>query len=184
MAHVCSHQHVWTFDNFIRSLLHNSEKLFGPYVKPGMRVMDVGCGAGFAAMGLAKLVGETGKVVAVDVQPEMLAKVEKRKAKARLGNRIETHLSGGEALEISGWFDFVSAFYMVHEVPDTSLFLREIYECLAPGGAFLVVEPKFHVPKGRFHAMLALSKETGFEATDHPNVFFSRAVVLAKRLKM
>ena len=93
MAHICPPQYVWTFDNFLRPLVHNPEKLFGPFIKPGMRVMDVGCGAGFAVLGMAKLVGETGQVIAVDVQAEMLAKVEKRVQKAGFENRVETHLS-------------------------------------------------------------------------------------------
>ena len=73
MAHVCPHQHVWTFDNFVRPLLHSPKKIFSPYVKPGMRVMDVGCGAAFAVLGRANLVGETGKVIAVDVHPFIIA---------------------------------------------------------------------------------------------------------------
>lgn len=183
MAHLCSHQHVWTFDNFLRPLLHNPEKLFSPYVKPGMRVMDVGCGAGFAVLGMAKLVGKTGKVIAVDVQPEMLAKVEKRKQKAGFQNRIETHLSRADALQVSGSFDFVNAFYMAHEVPDTDHFLREIYECLGPDGAFLIVEPKFHVSKNRFHAMLETARKVGFKESGHPQILFSRSVVLARSSK-
>ena len=183
MAHLCPHQHVWTFDNFLRPLLHNPEKLFSPYVKSGMRVMDVGCGAGFAVLGMAKLVGETGKVIAVDVQPEMLAKVERRKQKAGFQNRIETHLSRTDALQVSGSFDFVNAFYMAHEVPDTDHFLHQIYDCLTPDGAFLIVEPKFHVSKNRFHAMLKAAKKVGFKEASHPQILFSRAVVLSKRFK-
>jgi SAM-dependent methyltransferase len=84
MIYIWPHQFVWTYDNFLRRLGHNPDKLFGPFVKPGMRVMDVGCGAGFAVLGMAKLVGQAGKGVAVDVRPEMLAKVEKRIQKAEL----------------------------------------------------------------------------------------------------
>ena len=114
MVHICPHQIVWTFDNFLRPLVHNPDKLFGPFVKPGMRVMDVGCGAGFAVLGLAKLVGKAGKVIAVDVQPEMLATVEKRMQKAGLKHRVENHLSGFNELQVSGRFYFVTAFSMVH----------------------------------------------------------------------
>jgi ubiquinone/menaquinone biosynthesis C-methylase UbiE len=180
MAHICSHQHVWTFDNFLRPLLHNPEKIFSPYVKPGMRVMDVGCGAGFAALGLAKLVGETGKVVAVDVQPEMLAKVESRSRKLGLVDRIETHLCQADALQVEGLFDMVNAFFMVHEVPDTERFLEQIYACLGPDGIFLIIEPKFHVSKKRFRAMLKIAQQIGFDILNHPKIRFSQAVVLAK----
>jgi cyclopropane fatty-acyl-phospholipid synthase-like methyltransferase len=48
-------------ENPIRRLLHNPEKILGPYVKPGMTVMDVGCGMGFCSIAMAKMVGEDGK---------------------------------------------------------------------------------------------------------------------------
>ncbi len=179
MAHICSHQHVWTFDNFLRPLLHNPEKIFGPFVKPGMRVMDVGCGAGFAALSLARQVGDTGKVLAVDVQPEMLAKVEKRARNLGLADRIDTHLCPKDSLQVEGPFDLVNAFYMAHEVPDTEHFLREIKACLAPKGIFLVIEPRFHVSKRRFQTMLEIAKQVGFNIVGSPNIRFSLAVVLA-----
>ena len=180
MAHICSHQHVWTFDNFLRPLLHNPDKIFGPYVKPGMRVMDVGCGAGFAALELAKRVGDTGRVVAVDVQPEMLAKVEKRARKLGLADRIQTHLCQKDSLQVEGVFDMVNAFYMVHEAPDTERFLRQIRDCLAPDGMFLVIEPRFHVSKKRFEAMLETARQVRLDAAGFPEIRFSQAVVLAK----
>jgi len=183
MVHICPHQFVWTFDNFLRPLVHNPDKLFGPFVKPGMRVMDVGCGAGFAVLGMAKLVGQAGKVIAVDVQPEMLAKVEKRMQKAGLKDRVETHLSRVDEFQISGPFDFVNAFYMLHEVPEKGRFLQQIYECLTPNGAILIVEPKFHVSKKQFQVMLNTAKKLGFEETGHPNILFSRAVVLTRSAK-
>ncbi len=180
MGHICSHRHVWTFDNFLRPLLHNPEKLFSPYVKPGMRVMDVGCGAGFAVVGMAKLVGEPGKVVAVDIQPEMLAKVERRINKSGLAGRVETCLSQVDKIPVKDTFDFINAFYMVHEVPDTLHFLQEVLSFLSPEGAFLIVEPKFHVTKGRFRTMLEMATQVGFQVTDQPKVLLSRAVVLTK----
>jgi ubiquinone/menaquinone biosynthesis C-methylase UbiE len=178
MAHVCSHKHVWTFDNFLRPLIHNPEKIFSPYVSPGMRVMDIGCGAGFASLGLARLVGDDGRVVAVDVQPEMLAKVTSRAARAGLQHRIEVHRSSETALGVEGQFDFINAFYMVHEVPETDSFLRQIYASLAPGGHFLVVEPKFHVSQKSFERMIQLSVNIGFIEAFSPSLLASRAVVL------
>ena len=179
MAHICSYQHVWTFDNFLRPILHNPEKIFGPHVRPGMRVMDVGCGAGFAALELARRVGDTGQVVAVDVQPEMLARVEKRARKLGLRGRIQTRLCQRESVQVEGVFDLVNAFYMVHEVPDTKRFLGQIGDCLAPGGVFLVIEPMFHVSKKRFQAMLTAAGQIGFEIVSHPRIRFSQAAVLA-----
>ena len=47
-------------------------------LKPGMVVCDLGCGNGFYSLEMAKLVAPTGKVLAVDIQPEMLHLLELR----------------------------------------------------------------------------------------------------------
>src|SRR5919108_3539807 len=47
-------------------------------VKPGDVVCDLGCGNGFYSLKIAKLVGERGKVIAVDIQPEMLELLKER----------------------------------------------------------------------------------------------------------
>jgi ubiquinone/menaquinone biosynthesis C-methylase UbiE len=180
MAHLCSHKHVWTFDNFLRPLIHNPQKIFGPHVQPGMCVLDVGCGAGFAALAMARLVGAQGKVVAVDVQPQMLAKVTRRAEKAGLAERIDTRQSLPDQLPVTGPFDFVNAFYMVHEVPKTDLFLRLIHACLKSTGRFLIVEPKFHVSRTGFDRMLQLAEKSRFAIINRPRITASRAVVLTK----
>ena len=180
MAHLCSHKYIWTFDNFLRPLIHNPEKIFSPFVRPGMRVMDIGCGAGFASIGLARLVGDSGKVVAVDVQPEMLAKVSKRADWAGLGHRIETHQNTADDLGVRGEFEFINAFYMVHEVPDLASFLSQIHARLMSNGHFLVVEPKFHVSRKSFERMLQLIKKIGFSEFSTLSLLASRAVVWTK----
>ena len=132
MAHVCSWRHVRTFDNFLRPLIHNPEKLFASYVKPDMTVMDIGCGAGFASLGLARMVGEAGKVFAVDLQPEMLELVKKRAEKAGLLNRITLHHCEAGDFKLNQTFNFVNSFYMVHEVPDPGNFFKQVQELLHP----------------------------------------------------
>src|SRR5438477_5415212 len=51
-------------------------------VKPGQTVCDLGCGNGFYTLKLAQLVGPTGKVLAVDIQPEMLEMLRARQEQA------------------------------------------------------------------------------------------------------
>ena len=48
------------------------------HVKPGQTICDLGCGNGFYTLQLAKLVGDQGKVFAVDIQPEMLHLLDER----------------------------------------------------------------------------------------------------------
>jgi 2-polyprenyl-3-methyl-5-hydroxy-6-metoxy-1,4-benzoquinol methylase len=67
-GHVCPWWLAYTFDNPIRKLFHKPQKMLSLYVKEGMSVMDVGCGMGFFSIGMARMVGDNGNVIAVDLQ--------------------------------------------------------------------------------------------------------------------
>jgi 2-polyprenyl-3-methyl-5-hydroxy-6-metoxy-1,4-benzoquinol methylase len=67
-SRVCSWKHAFALDNPIRRLIHNPQKILGRYIKAGQTVLDVGCGPGTFSLAMAKMVGELGKVIAVDVQ--------------------------------------------------------------------------------------------------------------------
>ena len=126
MAHkVCSWWNAYTFDNIVRRLLHNPKKMLGAYVRAGMTVMDVGCGMGFFSIGLARIVGETGRVISVDLQQEMLDVLQERAEKAGVADRIRTHPCEAGSIGIEDTVDFALAFWMVHEVPDNRAFLQQ-----------------------------------------------------------
>lgn len=177
---VCPWQHVYLLDNFIRPLLHNPRKMFNPHVKPGMKVLDIGCGRGFASLGLARLVGETGLVVSADLQPEMLRMVTKRANKAGFSQRIRLHQCEVSRVGLNEEFDFVLAFWMAHETPDPSGFLQEVFALLTPGGRFFLIEPKMHVSSRVFEEFVTEAQEYGYIRFENPSVRLSRAVVLAK----
>jgi len=179
-THVCPWQIVRLFDNFLRPLVHNPRKLFGPYVQTGMKVLDVGCGRGFASLGLARLVGEDGLVISADIQPEMLDMVEKRAATAGLSNSIRTHRCNVDCIGVREELDFAVAFFMLHEVPDVRAFLIELFTLLKPGGRLFITEPKIHVNRRDFENTVRLAQTVGFEISERPCVRLGRTVVLVK----
>jgi 2-polyprenyl-3-methyl-5-hydroxy-6-metoxy-1,4-benzoquinol methylase len=67
---------------------------------------------------------------------------------------------------------------MVHEVRNQAKFLEELTSILKPDGLIFIVEPKIHVSKTAFSAMLDIIKVIGFTIIETPKVFFSRAIVL------
>ena len=89
--HICPWWLAYTFDNRFRNFFHNPEKMLGSYVTEGMTVLDIGCGLGFFSIGLAKLVGEKGCVIAADVQSKMLSILYKRAEKAGVSDKIRIH---------------------------------------------------------------------------------------------
>ena len=98
MAHVCPWWVGYFIDNPLRRWIHNPEQILRPYVKPGMRVLDFGCGMGLFAIAMAKMVGDDGCVVAVDLQRRMLDTLKKRAAKAGVAARILASLQANSRL--------------------------------------------------------------------------------------
>ena len=177
---ICPWQIVSLMDNFLRPLIHNPHKLFMPYVRIGMTVLDVGCGAGFASLGLADLVGEEGLVISADIQPEMLDMVKKRAVRAGLDNRIRTHRCGLNRIGVEEELDFAVAFFMMHEVPDARTFLEEVYTLLKTGGRLFLAEPRIHVSRRKFEQVVEEAQSIGFIVSKRPSVRFGRAVLLLK----
>ena len=124
MPHVCPWPGGYFMHNPIRRLFHNPAKIVGPYVKPGMTVMDVGCGMGFCSITMAKIVGDSGHVIAVDLQQKMLDVLRQRATMAGVANRIRLHKCEQDRLGVDAQADFALAFMMVHEVPDQRRLLR------------------------------------------------------------
>ncbi len=177
---VCPWQSVGHIDNWLRPRIHDPVKLFGPHVAEGMTALDIGCGGGFVAIGLARLVGPSGRVIAADLQPEMLAAVEARAVREGVAARVELLRTVPDRLGVAGPVDFGVAFFMVHEVPDRTALLREIFAALRPGGRLFIAEPLFHVGRKDFGRTLSIAAATGFETRGRPRVLGGRAVVLER----
>jgi len=165
-------------DNSFRKLLHNPQKILKPYIKEGMTVLDVGCGPGFFSVEIAKMLNDSGKVIAADVQEGMLEIIRKKIEETALEQRIVLHKSGYENIDIDEKLDLVIAFYMVHEVRNQKSFFEELISLLKPNGVIFIMEPKFEVKKSEFIEMVDRLKEYGFVTIKSPKVFLSWTVAL------
>jgi ubiquinone/menaquinone biosynthesis C-methylase UbiE len=135
---------------------------------------------GFFSLGLAELVGKDGKVIAADLQEQMLAGLQKRAEKAGVSERIRLCQSTPDDISVDKPIQFALAFWMVHEVRRPDLFLGQIHKLLVPGGKFLIVEPLIHVSGKLFNQTVILAENTGFHVVDRPRVRASRAVLLGR----
>ena len=150
VGRVCPHQAAFLLDNWLRRLLQPPYKILAGHIKPGDTVVDLGCGPGFFTIPMARLVGAEGTVVAVDLQPAMLAHVRRKAARYGLATRITCHACQPTQIGLELASDFILAWYMVHETPDPGAFFREVRTLLKAGGRLLVVEPKMHVSRVGF----------------------------------
>ena len=167
----------------LRKLVQNPLKILGPYVKPGMKVMDIGSAMGFFSLPLAELVGETGRVVCVDLQAGMLNGLMKRAQRAGLDRRMEMRLCTAESLEVqdlAGQMDFAMTFAVVHETPDPDRFIKEAASVLKSGGRLLIAEPTGHVSKTEFEKTIATAERAGVKIVSTPVINHSLAVLLAR----
>ena len=179
-SHVCPWWLAYTFDNPLRILFHKPEIIFAPYVHEGMVVADIGCGMGYFSIGLAKIVKESGKVFAVDIQKKMLEKMTQRAKKQGVWEIIEPIQCTELDIGIAEPLDFAMAFWMAHETPDIKRFFSQIYAVLKPGGHLLISEPKFHVAADEYRDELAIAGQVGFSVKEEPQINFSYSVVLEK----
>jgi len=179
-SRICSWKIAFALDNPIRRIIHNPQKILGGYIKPGQTVLDLGCGPGTFSLAMAKMVGESGKVIAVDVQEEMLQIVREKAARQGLESRIITHKSGPDRIGLSEKVDFALAFYMVHEVPDAEVFLKEVACVLKPKGKLLIVEPKMHVSPAAFEKTIDIARQAGLTTISEPKIRFSRSKLLSR----
>ena len=162
----------------IRRILQNPKRILGRYVREGMVVLDVGCGPGFFTIEMARMVGDSGKVIAADLQQGMLDRLERRIRGTELERRIVLHKCDEDNIGVMEKVDLVLAFFMVHEVPDQERFLREIGSILRPDGILIIAEPKVHVTKREFDETIQRTVALGFDPHRRMKVFIGRAVVL------
>src|SRR5262249_53541433 len=132
----------------VRRLWQDPAAILAPHVHPGMTVVEPGPAMGFFTLELARRVGDAGRVVAVDIEPKMLDRLQRRLNKAGLAERVECRLAEPHSMGLADLWakaDFLLAFAVVHELPSAAVFFEEAAACLKPGGRLLLVEPAGHV---------------------------------------
>jgi len=181
--HICPWWLGYLLANPVRRLLYDPAKILAAYVHEGMTVLEPGPGMGFFTLELARLVGPSGRVVAVDVQPRMIEGLKRRAARAGLLERVDARLAAGGSMslnDLAGRVDFALAFAVVHELPAAASFFIEVAEALKPGARLLFVEPTGHVNAAQFESDLQAAAQVGLQLADRPSIRLSRTAVLKK----
>jgi SAM-dependent methyltransferase len=107
-------------------------------MKPGETILDLGSGAGFDCFLAAKQVGAKGRVIGVDMTPEMLDKARENARKAGVAN-VEFRLGEIENLPVAdGSVDAVISNCVINLAPDKSRVFAEAFRALKPGGRLMV----------------------------------------------
>lgn len=179
MGRICPPAHVKWLNSPLRRLIQNPKKIMGKYISMGDTAVDLGCGGGYFTVALAKMVGDNGRVIAMDLQKEMLDFTKDYAAKKGVLDRITLHQCQEKDIGLPGLkVDFALAFYMVHEVPDRVRFLRQVAELLKPTAHFMVIEPNHHVSGKQFEQILGEVNSVGLQMIRPVKTFGSKGMLL------
>lgn len=136
------HPYLFEFSDQEGRRLHSQAELIAPSTRrlleragiiTGMRVLDVGSGAGDVALLAAELVGPTGTVVGIE---RNLSGVEHARARAHAAGMTQVQFVEGDLtnLEFAGNFDAVVGRLVLQHLPDPAAVLRQLVRLLRPGG--------------------------------------------------
>jgi ubiquinone/menaquinone biosynthesis C-methylase UbiE len=167
----------------IRRLRQKPEEILSPYVKKGMTVLEIGPGMGFFSIPMARMVGESGKIICVDIQEKMLSSLMRRAQRAEVAGQVITKIASSDSLNIddyAGQVDFTLAFAVVHEIPDQENLFSQIHKTMKSGALLLISEPTHHVKPASFEEMIVMTRKIGFEEISRPTIKNGINVVLKK----
>ena len=116
------------------------DSLIGACIEPGSSILDYGCGPGGYTMAAAKIVGDRGKVYALDTYPSAINRVQKLAIRKGLKN-IKTILSDGKIGLENASVDAV----LLHEVSHLNVALQEIHRVLRPDGTLYFRDYQIHI---------------------------------------
>jgi SAM-dependent methyltransferase len=156
----------------IRKISHNPQTIAGPYLKPGMKVIDYGSAMGYFSIPMARMVGAGGKVFCFDIQPKMFDKLTKRAVRAGVETIVEPKLITGNESDYYGMgqvADFALLFAVAHEVPDQESLFEHLYAMLKPGAHLYFAEPPGHVSASDFDRSIAMAEKAGFRIAVNAN---------------
>jgi ubiquinone/menaquinone biosynthesis C-methylase UbiE len=152
-------------------------------IRKGMHVLDLGCGSGAFTPFIARVVGQKGRVYALDIQADMLKQLEKKLSKPENNDIKNIKLIEGNAYELpfeDGSIDLVNMVTVLQEIPDRNRALRQVKRVLKPGG-FLAVTELFPDPDYPWKSTtVKLGSGAGFVVDKVSGNFFNYTVRFKK----
>jgi len=132
-------------------------------LKPGMKVLDFGCGPGRVTIPIAEQVGPSGEVVAVDIQPNMLRRAQEKALARNLNNIRFLEIGAGQEELHHSYFDRATLVTVLGEVSDRQTALKQLFDSLKPGGMLSITEIIFDPHFQSRSTVRHLANKIGFQ---------------------
>ncbi len=190
IAHVMSHYGIGWLERTEREEEEKASLLLqNMQLRPGEVVADIGAGSGYHVVRMAPLVAPGGRVVGVDIQPEMLAYLRQQASQQRLTN-VEAVLGSDTSVGLPpNSIDKMLLVDVYHELAYPWEMARSMWQALKPGGRLYLVEYRAEdpeVPIKPLHKMTEQQARTELEAagfrfvTNVPNLPWQHCLVFEK----
>ena len=150
-------------------------------VRPGMTVVEYGCGPGFVALQAAVMVGPSGKVYGIDIHAGMVSLVNSRADEAGLSNVSALLKDGARAPLPDVVADLVTCFLVFHYMEsraDRQELADDLARLVKPGGRVAVIQWDHHVP---YEETVDLLTAAGLECAGPYSIFDSQYRVVGTR---
>ena len=187
---VIRHFHKFPMPEFLANLIDNPlrRKIQPPGempirhgIDPGMMVLEVGPGNGRYTLEIARRVGDTGKVITVDIEPKMIERVTQR-ARAEGITNLEAKVANVYDLPFDdGTFDAICMIAVISEIPEPERAMREFYRVLSPSGTLAFSELLFDPDYPLAQTLIHQASHADFLLKNKLGNFFSYTVVFEKQ---
>jgi ubiquinone/menaquinone biosynthesis C-methylase UbiE len=189
LVRIVRYFHKFPIPQFLANLIDNplrrriqppDEMPLRHHIQPGMAVLEVGPGNGRYTLATCRRVGSTGKVVTVDIEPKMIARVTQR-AQIEGVTNLEARTADVYDLPFEdGAFNAVYMITVIREIPDPERAMREFYRVLSPAGilAFseVLLDPDYPLAK----TLVRMARAANFHLKEKLGNFFSYTLVFEK----
>jgi ubiquinone/menaquinone biosynthesis C-methylase UbiE len=171
-SRACPYSWRWMLDNLPRRVVHPLRRTVDSFrLGRGHTVLEVGPGPGYFSVEVARRVGSEGRLVCVDIQPEMIGALRLRLLREGVTNALPVV---GNALDLplaEGSVDRAFLVTVLGEVPDRAKTLAELRRVLKPGGILSITEalpdPDYQFPD----VVRDLCRASGFRLLEHHRRF-------------
>ncbi|HTL31944.1 MAG TPA: class I SAM-dependent methyltransferase [Kofleriaceae bacterium] len=151
LGHRFEHADEWAprFDDPARDAWQQPDRVVAALeLAPGMTVADIGAGTGYFEARLSRAVGENGKVLALDIEPDMVRYMRERAAREKTPN-VEARQSAPDDPTLgAASVDRILIVDTWHHIPDREAYAKKLAAALKPGGAVFVVDFTQETDKG------------------------------------
>ena len=161
-------------DNRLRYTFQPPEKTAARHgLEPGMVVLEVGPGSGTYTLAAARSIGQDGKLVAVDIQPEIVEMVSRRAKLEGVAN-VEVQLADVNRLPFAdATFDAIFMIFVIGEIPEPERAMKEFRRVLSPPGTIAFTEHALDPDYPRQKTLMRWAEAANFRLKKKlGNVFF------------